>query len=111
MRKIFACLVLAGFAAQAAAAQFINGNTLFERLEGQGADRIWAMAFVIGVNDALTYDARKLKTESCFSTPNGASVQQLSDTVHQWLKRNPGQRHYSAASLVVAALAEAFPCR
>jgi hypothetical protein len=48
--------------------------------------------------------------KSCWSD-NRVTVGQLMDVVKLWLEKNPGKRHFSAPSLVAAALSEAFPCQ
>jgi len=45
-----------------------------------------------------------------FCTPEDASLGRVADVVYLWLKNHPDDRSYSAESLVIAALQEAWPC-
>lgn len=98
----FLVLTLATFSASAD--YFMSGNTLLTKLKDTP---LLALGYVIGIADAN--DSRR--TESgCFNLPRGITQGQTRDIVKNWLEAHPEHRHYSGNSLVISALAEAWPC-
>ena len=85
-------------------AQWITGNKLHEQFNSSETSQIRAAAtgYVIGVVDS--WDG------IVFCTPDNATIGQLSDTVKDYIAKNPSQRHKSGRELVNSALRSAFPC-
>lgn len=83
-------------------AEFMNGNMLLSRMNGDWSDKTYALGYVAGVADALH--------GIIFCPPVGFTVGQLSDMTKIYLDRNPQDRHMSADSFVRAALLN-FPCK
>ena len=111
MRMLFATMVFVfGLSGQAQAkAVYFTGNYLHGICQSK---TLWKKAqcggYVLGVADALgdtTYNDR------CFTLQEKASLQQVADIVKAWLEKNPGERHFTAHSLVAKALAEVWPCK
>lgn len=68
---------------------------------------IGTISGIIGGADAVgILNGRKL-----FCLPANATRQQLHDTVIKYLGDHPEQRHQPDTSLVVVAIANAFPCK
>jgi hypothetical protein len=66
--------------------------------------------YIVGINEATAWAAESASIiHAC--PPQDVKVEQLRDVVVRWLEVYPERRPYSAASLVTAALAEAFPCK
>jgi hypothetical protein len=63
----------------------------------------YCYGYVHGAHDALG-----MITEFC--SPDDVVGKQLVDIVMKYLKENPENLHYNAASLVTSALIRAFPC-
>lgn len=116
---IGAALALSGIWPPALRAQttpheaFWTGNDLYEAC---GRARSPAcLAYVAGVTDGWSLlEATMVSTgqvdKKRWCSPKGASTGQMRDVVGQYLERNPQNRHFSAASLTLEALAQAFPC-
>lgn len=98
-------LILVGLlaCASAAHAEFYTGNDLLRMMRGNNAEQAAAFGYVVGVSDALH------KITLC--VPNGVTVGQVNDVVLLWLDRNPQSRHFSADSMVVAALSPIWGCK
>ena len=85
---------------------FGTGNDLqtCNQISGPDEERI-CLAYTKGVLDGVLLYA---KTALCI--PQGVTLSQILDIVKLELRDHPESRHYTAASLVVVALAKAFPC-
>jgi hypothetical protein len=100
-----------------AAGNFYNGNQLHAQLKdyraASTADIVSASAavgFVLGVHDAMDGIPDK-STGFCFQSPRGLTKGQVADIVFLYLEQNPQVRHFTGASLVQAALSNAYPCK
>jgi Rap1a immunity proteins len=87
-----------------AAAQFMDGNRLYARLQaGKRSDGVVeaaiATGYVTGVADAYP---------NCI--PAGVTVGQLVDIALQYLEDHPEKRQLPAVTLVATAISEKFPC-
>jgi len=72
-------------------------------------DRIaLCQAYILGVADSLANGDSVAGFRACFG--HDADVNHLQDTVVEFLYRHADQRHYGAASLVAAALADKYAC-
>ncbi len=101
MKKLLIVCALA--AAPLAHAAFYSGYLLQDGLKGQNlADNSRALGYIAGVADSY------MGVKVC--TNGKVNLGQAADIVQSYLSSNPKMRHYTADSLVVAALATAFPC-
>ena len=109
-RAILVALTLFCFVVDEGAAQFRNGNELFQDCEGgddpqqkqtgdPGGQWGMCLGFILGVADALH-----------FCIPTGVNSGQVKDVVTLYLRDHPEQRHLPASDLVTAAIKEKFPC-
>lgn len=95
--------MIALLASAGAHAEFYTGNDLLRMMRGNTVEQANAFGYVVGVSDALH------KINLC--VPHGVTVGQTNDVVLNWLERNPQSRHFSADSLVVAALSQIWACK
>ena len=120
-----ALILLIGSIAQANAESY-SGNDLYELCQ---ADMKSAQIYVAGVNDKAVKDDEAVTffiaaAHHFFKAPmtqmmpfimnycaREKTALQLSEVVCKSLKDNPDERHRPAATLIVDALNEAFPCR
>jgi hypothetical protein len=66
------------------------------------------LGYIEGIATVMHHGVEIAQFRACAAEP--ATIEQLRDVVIAYLKRNVALRHYLAAALVAAALAEAFPC-
>jgi hypothetical protein len=96
---------------RAAEAQFYSGNDLHGYCSVDRGNLHYAQymgicqGFVAGVVDS---SLRPLSFRVC--VPAGVTLQQTADVVTNYLRDHPEERHYTAQSLVVFALQQAWPC-
>lgn len=84
-------------------AEFMTGNELLDRINGEGyTERGFAMGFIAGIADAMD--------NILLCMPEGATVGQARDIATRYLRNNPQIRHKGASVLVVDALSAAWPC-
>jgi hypothetical protein len=84
---------------------FISGNALYDNCEPTALPTCGA--YIFGVLDLMAQTNGQLFAH-CL--PDKATGKQLIDVVVKWLRENPAERHYSAASNIQVALQQAFPC-
>lgn len=84
---------------------FIGGNDLYNWCINEPIE---AHRYVIGVSDTEAYITEGKPQIICI--PETVSSIQLRDTACLYLQNNPANRHYAAASSVLASLVKAFPC-
>ena len=89
--------------AGAAQAQFISGNTLYDRMNGSHGNTMWAIGYVTGVADAYNGEM--------FCIPKSATVGQIKDIAERFLIDRPQDRHLPADILIMLALVDLFPCK
>ena len=87
---------------QAAAAGTYDGNLLHQACEGK-SDTPLCDGYMLGIVDVL------LKGR-VFCPPPDVTPRQFIDIGKDYLRDHPERRHYAAASLVISALKEKFPC-
>jgi hypothetical protein len=92
----------------AAIADFRDGNSLLRECTGSDPEQLACLGYIMGITDIIR-GKEVLGYKPCLYS--NISVQQLHDVVVLYLRSQPAIRHYSAASLVVAALGHSFPCR
>ena len=102
MKHLLICLtLLLSFSAQA---QFISGNSLYERIiSNNHGNTMWSMGYVTGVSDAYNGDL--------FCVPQTVTVGQLTDMTRRTLESRPQDRHLPADILIMLALVDVFPCK
>ena len=107
MFRIFVVLILVGAPASAG---FQTGNSFYDKCsQNDDFDAMYCMGYSGAIADTLGTGAQAINGfRACM--PTGASHNQVLAIVNNWLAQNPEKRHFTAASLVAAALAEAFPC-
>lgn len=101
MKPIILALALATPVAQA---EFVSGNDLLSRMNGQPMEQVFASGYVAGVFDSL-------RGASLICPPDGVTVGQVRDMVRQLLVSAPSERHQPGNRFVVAALTTAWPCK
>lgn len=96
------------FATTPARAVYLDGNELYSNCLREGTMfEAHCGGFITGVADAMG-GLSPLQGLACI--PENVTLAQLSDVVVKWLEDNPGQRHFTAVSLVASILTETFPC-
>lgn len=95
-----------------APAQFYTGNNLYsDCTEPRGTNLYYqrsarCISYVMGVADQWSLQREMSGGSSCI--PSGVTTGQLRDIVTQYLTANPGNRHLSAAALVMLAISQSF---
>lgn len=103
MRKTILSLTLTLISAGAfGAGNYLNGSQLLEFYSDQAN-------YDTGVFDG--YVTGIVDFNKGFCVPEEVTSIQLSKVVLKYLTEHPDQLHFSAASLVVPALEEAYPCK
>ena len=111
-------LLIALLVAQGAHAGYRSGNKLLEACSGSKDpnDNLKVIksrdcgSYIIGVSDMHDADVVWGYRPKAWCEPEGVTIGQLKQVVLEHLKDNPQNIHLNASSLVVYALAEAFPC-
>ena len=89
----------------------MGGNQLYEMCSqrNNNLEQYGCLYYIVGVTDGVKTERHpSISTQFCI--PNGVTNGQLTDIAFLWLQKHPEQRHYTAASDVIVALTEAFPC-
>jgi hypothetical protein len=96
-----------------ALAAFETGNSLLEALKAppSGGMPLYAAGFITGVAEASSGRQAGAQSSWCFDLPSEVTRGQLVDLVRLYLEQKPALRHFTASSLVRAALDESYPCR
>lgn len=87
-----------------------DGNQLWEECDGDLSGQ-WGLCsgYTAAVIDS--HQALMSKGKYLFCAPSDATLRQFRDVVKKHLRDHPQDRHHPAASLVIQALREAFPCK
>lgn len=102
MRKTLVALC-ATFCVGTASAAFWDGNRLLAHINDDTSHgRGMALGYIMGVHDSME------NINHC--TPSNVMNGQVRDIVRNYLTNTPAERHEVADSLVLKALAIAFPC-
>lgn len=100
MKKLIAVILMVPSMAMA---EYMSGNMLLQRIRSDDAfERLVALGYVMGVSDV---GQGKIHCAGSQVTSG-----QARDVVRQYLERNPSVRDFSADTLVMAALQDAWPC-
>jgi Rap1a immunity proteins len=87
----------------------VSGNGLAKYCRGADRNPEWGycVGYVMGVVDEVLSSSG---TRPFCISPE-AIESQVARVAARWFEKNPEKLHFSATSLVRAALAEAFPCK
>ena len=89
---------------------FYTGNDLWSQCTSNAPFQSgFCAGFVAGIADILAADPLIIGQMVC--APLDVTTDQKRDVVKRYLEQHPERWHYAAASLVLDALAEAFPCK
>ena len=99
MKKLIASLL---FVPCMASAEFMTGNNLHSKMNGDFGDKMLALGFIQGVFDVYV--------SVTFCSPDNITAGQVSDMVKKYLDNNPSTRHKTAESLINEALKQVWPC-
>jgi hypothetical protein len=97
------------------AAGFNTGNALYtecttdETSPVYFAAKMGCTAYIVGAADSLESMRSFSSKDQCI--PENTSKQQVTDVVIKYLRDNPEQRHFTAASTAMLALSIAFNCK
>jgi Rap1a immunity proteins len=90
---------------------FMDGNALYgECADNRPVYQGKCGGFVVGVRDTLSTLEGTGVVRRTICMPKAVTQQQAIDVARQFLTAHPELRHLSAASLVVGALQQSFPC-
>jgi hypothetical protein len=120
MKRILLALVLLLGASGVEAVSFATGNDLLTEMEkcdkykaGQKNNDFncgFTIAYVAGVADAHDSLQKNMGFEALICRPVRGTTGQMVTIVRKYLDNYPEQLHATASSLVLNALAIAFPC-
>jgi hypothetical protein len=110
MKRLLLVMFLVGVTSPVWAA-YLDGNKLLNECNEKFASvgNMFCLGYIAGILDA-SMGAGKGVTGIEFCSPANVTVRQATDVVKKSLNDNPQLRHLNAATLVAAALSEAFPC-
>lgn len=86
---------------------FSNGKDLLALCQ-DNQDACWH--YIMGVADTHTVLSAKDPLVKQFCFPGQTPIDQFQSVTVKWLKDHPDRQQFSAASLVLGALHDAFPC-
>ncbi|MEP5188127.1 MAG: Rap1a/Tai family immunity protein [Marinomonas sp.] len=99
-----------------AKADFVDGNELLAKCSTPKGDTLFYMhqsyciAYVVGSVDALTSAQTIDGFPTIICVPENVSSNQLKDIVLLYLEKHPEDRHLGGSTIVMVAVAKAFPC-
>ena len=117
LKPVLAVLFVMLFSGTALSAEVMSGSSLLlecQEFTGQASFRGNPSAntchsYVLGVHDMIQdFEARNQTTYYC--GPQNPDTYQLALIVKKFLQDHATSLHYSASSLVLSALSEAYPC-
>ncbi len=93
-----------------AVGRFKDGNQLYAQcINDSLAERRYCSGYIIGIIDLHNVMVAE-DIGPTFCPPRLATEEQHKDVVTKWLRAHREQRQDAAATLVVSAVREAFPC-
>lgn len=109
---IVVALFLAGSSHGDETRSFIIGSHLAESCAAPEADpkHLPCLVYVSGVSDTVHFLQSANYFSKVYCAPKGVTQGQLAAVFSKYLQDHPAKRHLAAASLVFAALTDAFPC-
>lgn len=111
---VAAAVALAAVMPQQAKANFYSGNEVYSNCLALRSDDTYyqkyamCMAYVSGAYDAIELARDINSAPRC--GPDGLTVGQLKDVVVKYMREHPENRNYSAASLVLLSMVDAWGC-
>ena len=96
-------LIALALAAPLAHAEFLSGNMLYDRLNGNTSDQMLAMGYIAGV-----YDAGQ---GVLHCGPSNLTLGQITDMVKITIRDQPQNRHFSADAFVTVTVKNQWPCK
>jgi hypothetical protein len=110
MKQWIAAGLLTIASMQAHAGDFLTGNELYGYMTSNNTfENQTAIGYVMAIVDSGNGPGQT-KHHWCFNVQDRVTGDQIRDIVKRFLEQNPNKRHFGAAGLSEAALAEAFPC-
>ena len=104
-------LLMAGpAAAQSPFVQFLDGNSLKQMCESEGNGGAICNGYLVGIADSTSLEILKKGTRPFVCIPSITKVEQLYDTVMNYMKLHPAERSMPAAAVVFNAYRSEFPC-
>ena len=88
----------------AASGSFVTGNQLYEDCTREKTQI--CLGYIVGVVDGYL----ALRTNPVICIPAKVTMGQINDIAVTYLTDHPEKRQYTADSLVLASLIQAFPC-
>ena len=92
---------------------FTSGNEVYSACTSPSSQIVavkTCLTYVAGVLDAITMMQDEHMARRTVCSAMGVSIDQVKDVSVRWLANHPEARHHSAASLLLAAFQEAWPC-
>jgi hypothetical protein len=74
-------------------------------------DAEWCLGYVSGIDDGIEIASGTRNTARPYCIPEGVTTGQGVRVVVKWLSDHPDKLHNTGRILVVASLADAFPCK
>lgn len=103
---------LPGFSLAQQSVSYLTGNDLLSLCKSANpAQRNYCSGYVTGALDQQRFLEAAAALAPLVCVPQNVASGQLADVVAKHLEAQPAKRHYSAASLTIGALSDAFPCR
>ena len=91
--------------------EVMTGNKLLRQMESTNSnDRYYATGFIGGVVEGIIFSEVLLNAKSVTCLPDEVTHTQLNDIIHNYLKKEPKERHKLANSLILTSILDAYPC-
>ena len=100
MKKLIAIALIAPALANA---EFLSGNDLLQRINGEGSYPMFALGYIAGISD--------VNNGTLVCPTSSVTLGQMKDMVRNHLNDNPQFRHFTADVIVLHVLKAAFPCK
>lgn len=89
----------------------MNANTLYEYCKSSDTARnLTCVSYILGASDSYASLTQAGAAPARVCMPEGSTRVQLRDVAVKYMEAHPEYRHFSAASQVILALMDAFPC-
>lgn len=90
---------------------FMTGNKLFSQIESSNSnERAFAKGYISGFVEGIIGSNVLLNSKVITCVPEGVTYTQLRDIIHDYLKKEPKERHKAAPFLIMASIHESYPC-
>lgn len=111
--QLIGYMIFSTSVAAAPATNFQSGNSLYSTCtteKGESThyqDESFCVGYIAGVADGLETMQELAGRKSC--TPDAITQGQIRDVVKKYITEHPEKRHYTAASIVIMAIINAYP--